>query len=173
VGDYYNENGKQGVVFEVSADGRHGKIVSMKQSAEGLKWSADSAEQTRLVGANSKSNGAANMAKVKAVSGWQTKYPAFKWCDDLGEGWYLPSIEELKAFTISDSVRNAVNRTLKAKGGEAIHNKGDLYKWYWSSTEHDEQYLGKVCVWRMTMLGATPEVSHKGVGYTVRAVAAF
>ena len=174
VGDYYNENGKEGVVFEVSADGRHGKIVSMKQSVEGLlKWSADSAEKTRLIGANSKSNGAANMAKVKAISGWQTKYPAFKWCDDLGEGWYLPSIEELKAFTISDSVRNAVNRTLKAKGGEAIHNKGDLYKWYWSSTEHDEQYLGKVCVWRMTMLGATPEVSHKGVGYTVRAVAAF
>jgi hypothetical protein len=174
VGDYYNENGKQGVVFEVSADGKHGKIVSMKQSVEGLlKWSADSAEKTRLIGANSKSNGAVNMAKVKAISGWQTKYPAFKWCDDLGEGWYLPSIEELKAFTISDSVRNAVNRTLKAKGGEALHNKGDLYKWYWSSTEHDEQYLGKVCVWRMTMLGATPEVSHKGVGYTVRAVAAF
>ncbi|MBQ2418977.1 MAG: hypothetical protein II281_04125, partial [Alistipes sp.] len=174
VGDYYNENGKEGVVFEVSADGRSGKIVSMKQSVEGLlKWSADSAEKTRLIGANSKSNGAVNMAKVKAISGWQTKYPAFKWCDDLGEGWYLPSIEELKAFTISDSVRNAVNRTLKAKGGEALHNKGDLYKWYWSSTEHDEQYLGKVCVWRMTMLGATPEVSHKGVGYTVRAVAAF
>ena len=176
VGDYYNDGVREGVVFEVSADGRHGKIVSMKQSVEGLlKWSADSAEKTRLIGANSKSNGAANMAKVKAISGWQTKYPAFKWCDDLGEGWYLPSIEELKAFTISDSVRNAVNRTLTAKGGEAIHNKGDLYKWYWSSTEHDEQYLGKVCVWRMTMtmLGATPEVSHKGVGYTVRAVAAF
>ncbi|MBE6203019.1 MAG: serine/threonine protein kinase, partial [Rikenellaceae bacterium] len=29
VGDYYNENGKEGVVFEVSDDGRHGKIVSL------------------------------------------------------------------------------------------------------------------------------------------------
>ena len=44
VGDYYNENGKEGVVFEVSADGQHGKIVSMTQSREMLRWSSDEAE---------------------------------------------------------------------------------------------------------------------------------
>ncbi len=32
VGDYYNEKGKEGVVFEVSADGRSGKIVSLDET---------------------------------------------------------------------------------------------------------------------------------------------
>lgn len=32
VGDYYNDGKKEGVVFEVSADGRSGKIVSMTES---------------------------------------------------------------------------------------------------------------------------------------------
>ena len=90
VGDYYNDGVREGVVFEVSADGRHGKIVSMMQSAERLQWSYDGAEQDRLIGANSETNGAYNMAKVKAISGWEAKYPAFKWCADLGECWYLP-----------------------------------------------------------------------------------
>ncbi|MBP3547654.1 MAG: serine/threonine protein kinase, partial [Alistipes sp.] len=31
VGDYYNENGKEGIVFEVWDDGRHGKIVSLDE----------------------------------------------------------------------------------------------------------------------------------------------
>lgn len=31
VGDYYSENGKRGVVFSVSADGCHGKIVSVSE----------------------------------------------------------------------------------------------------------------------------------------------
>ena len=112
VGDYYNDGVREGVVFEVSADGRHGKIVSMKQSAEILQWSSDSAEQKRLLGADGETDGAANMAKVKAISGWEAKYPAFKWCADLGEGWYLPSIEELKVFMLNDAVHDAVNRTL-------------------------------------------------------------
>lgn len=37
VGDHYNVNGLQGVVFEVSDNGRHGKIVGLKQ--ERLQWS--------------------------------------------------------------------------------------------------------------------------------------
>ena len=34
VGDYYKVGGKKGVVFEVTSDGRHGKIVSLKE-----RWS--------------------------------------------------------------------------------------------------------------------------------------
>ena len=138
VGDYYNENGKQGVVFEVSADGRHGKIVSMKQSAEKLEWSSDSAEQKRLIGANSETNGAYNMAKVKAVSGWRDKYPAFKWCADLGEGWYLPSKEEL--ITIYKN-KDKVNPNLTDK----------LSHLYWSSTELNKEYSGYFCAWNVHM----------------------
>ena len=172
VGGYYNENGKQGVVFEVSADGKHGKIVSMTQSREVLQWSSDEAEQKRLIGADSKTDGAYNMAKVKAVANWQSKYPAFKWCADLGEGWYLPSIKELERFTLDNAVHDTVNRTLTSKGGVKLFNPGDLVR-YWSSTESNEQDDGRFCAWLVCMYNGYTLDYLKSYYYDVRAVSAF
>ncbi|MBR0336622.1 MAG: PEGA domain-containing protein [Alistipes sp.] len=157
VGDYYNENGKEGVVFEVTDGGRHGKIVSMKESPTYMQWCSDSYEQKRLIGADSETDGAYNMSKVKAVSDWQSKYPAFKWCADLGDGWYLPAKEELRTIYKNKP-------TIDAKLKHKITNN-----WYWSSTE-DENYL---YAYRFTMnLGLTSN-NLKGYGNYVRAVSAF
>ncbi|MBQ7310163.1 MAG: SUMF1/EgtB/PvdO family nonheme iron enzyme [Alistipes sp.] len=172
VGDYYNDGVKEGVVFEVSADGRHGKIVSMKQSAEKLQWSSDSAEQKRLIGANSETDGAYNMAKVKAIYGWQSKYPAFKWCADLGEGWFLPSKEELKVFTLNTAIHDAVNRTLIARGGTKLYGKGES-GWYWSSTERDYKSSGEFYAWLVNMYNGYASYHYKSINYYVRAVSAF
>ena len=173
VGDYYNDGVKEGVVYEVSADGRHGKIVSMKQSSERLQWASDSTEQKRRIGAYSKTDGAYNMAKVKAIPDWETKYPAFKWCADLGEGWYLPSIEELKVFTLNTAIHDAVNRTLIARGGTKLYDKGEN-GWYWSSTESDKQYSGYFCAWLVNMGNGYSSLSNKNFTYNyVRAVSAF
>ena len=173
VGDYYNDGAKQGVVFEVTADGKHGKIVSMTQSREGLRWSSDSAEQKRFIGADSKTDGAYNMARVKAIANWQSKYPAFKWCADLGEGWYLPPIEELRKFTLDNAVHDAVNRTLTLKGGEKLFNRGDR-GWYWSSTEYNRQYRsGEFCAWYVLMYDGYPNYFNKSLNRYVRAVSAF
>ena len=174
VGDYYNDGTKEGVVFEVSADGQHGKIVSMTQSSECLDWSSDEVEVQRLIGAASKSNGDYNMAKVKTVANWQSKYPAFKWCADLGEGWYLPSIEELKKFTLDDAIYDAVNCTLTSKGGEKLINRGDQLRWYWSSTESGYQWpSGEFCAWYVNMYGGYTFYDYKHYNYYVRAVSAF
>ena len=173
VGDYYYDGTKEGVVFEVSADGRHGKIVSMKQSSEELRWSSDRAEQKRLIGADSKTDGAYNMAKVMAISGLRDKYPPFKWCADLGEGWYLPSIEELKVFTLNTAVHDAVNRTLIARGGTKLYDKGER-GWYWSSTEDDYQWSsGEFCAWFVGMYFGNTDYDYKFNSYYVRAVSAF
>ena len=172
VGDYYNDGTKEGVVFEVSANGKHGKIVSMTQSARTLPWSSDETEQKRLVGADSQTDGAANMAKIKVVSDWKSKYPAFKWCADLGDGWYLPAIDELKKFTINDTIHNAVNRTLAAKGGKKLYNKGEI-SWYWSSTETDYRYEGILCAWGVYMDNGSTYLDIKYLNYYVRAVSAF
>ena len=161
VGDYYNDGVKEGVVFEVSADGKHGKIVSMKRSSEGLLWASDSAEQKRLIGADSETDGAYNMAKVKAISGWQSKYPAFKWCADLGEGWYLPSKEELRTIFRNEDKLNS-NLTDKLLG------------LYWSSTEFDYQFSsGVFCAWYVDMGNGTTNGSNKDLDFYVRAVSAF
>ena len=173
VGDYYNDGVREGVVFEVSADGRHGKIVSMEQSVKKLEWASDAAEYKRLIGANSETNGVANMAKVRAISGWRDKYPAFKWCADLGEGWYLPSIEELKMFTLNDAVYDAVNRTLSARGGIKLYNRDEWHGWYWSSTENDKQYDGKFCAWHVDMSNGNTFNNYKDSIIRVRAVATF
>ena len=172
VGDYYNDGTKEGVVFKVSADGQHGKIVSMTQSTNWLLWTSDEAERKRLIGADSNSDGAYNMAMVKAVANWQEKYPAFKWCADLGEGWYLPSIEELKKFTLDNAVHDAVNRTLTSKGGVKLFNRGVL-NGYWSSTERNEQYDGWFCAWFVGMSYGNTLNGSKYANIYVRAVSAF
>ena len=135
VGDYYNENGLKGVVFDVSADGRSGKIVSMTQPTDGkTAWAVGSYERGRAIGATYTDDGSKNMAIVKRISGWQTKYPAFAWCANLGSAWYLPAINELEALLYNANTLSKVNSTLEAHGGTKLSKKGDP-RWYWSSTE--------------------------------------
>ena len=173
VGDYYNVNGKEGVVFYVDETGKHGKIVSMTQSSKIFQWSSNESEQKRLIGASSKTNGAANMQAIQQRPNWRTDYPAFAWCARLGAGWYLPAIEELALFTLYDSVHDAVNRTLAAKGGTKVYNQEES-GWYWSSTEEDYQNSdGGFCAWRVDIYdGTTFRILKRGSAY-VRAVSAF
>ena len=160
VGDYYNDGVKEGVVFEVSADGRHGKIVSMEESAWGKQWSDDETEQKRLIGANNKTNGAYNMAKVKTISGGRDKYPAFGWCSYLGKDWYLPSIAELRTI-------------YKNKDKLNPHLTDIISGRYWSSTENDEQHSGDFQAWYVDMYIGIAYLGSKGANYHVRAVSAF
>lgn len=149
VGDLYNENGKEGVVFEVSADGKHGKIVSFNETK--LRWAYK--EFDSRIGANSETNGAVNMAVVQRIPNWREKYPAFAWCADLGEGWYLPAIDELKAIY---DIRNILN----------------LKGCYWSSTEHKEKVEG-FCAWCVYLHCGDTNYYTKFSYDQVRAVSAF
>jgi hypothetical protein len=174
VGDYYDDGKKQGVVFEVTPDGKHGKIVSL-QEGRCLSWAVNRNFDTfynllnpseKLIGADDKHIGSNNMPKVWKIAGWREKYPAFAWCADLGEGWYIPAIEELIKFTLDDDVRNAVNRTLVTKGKQ-IANIGD-YHCYWSSTEYNE-----FCAWYVLMHDGSIRYYSKYYDDHVRAVSAF
>lgn len=197
VGDYYNKNGKQGVVFWVDATGEHGKIVSVKETE--LAWCSDEKEEEMLIGANSKTDGAKNMAVVKQRAGWRTKYPAFAWCADLGDGWYLPAYDELKILLQNETVLNKVNSTLEKQGFKKIYNANDVFLFnffqYWTSTElkyvvkeavdlSDEYsylyyFLGdaayvekeKIGAWECSFDGDIKEI--KGVSSYIRAVAVF
>ena len=168
VGDYYDDGKKQGVVFWVDATGQHGKIVSLMESK--FQWTSDKIEQKRLIGADDEDNGANNMAKVRQIYDWQSKYPAFKWCADLGEGWYLPAIEELKLFTLNNTVRNAINQTLTTKGGTKIPDIGISDYWYWSSTENNSKSKGVFCAWLVLMGSGNPGYGNKSYDLYVRAV---
>ena len=169
VGDYYSEDGLQGVVFEVSADGKSGKIVSLNQST--AAWTTDSNCQNGYISSSDWNDGTLKMPFVKLVSSWQTKFPAFKWSVDLGSRWYLPAYNELRLFTLDDAVRDAVNRTLVANGGTKIYGKGSGAG-YWSSTESWEKtkalYVDMDCV-----NGSQLTDKSKGSTLYVRAIATF
>ena len=133
VGDYYDDGTKQGVVFEVSEDGRHGKIVSLVQSKQ--QWCSEAEYAKRIeTGATDQADGMTNQRIIKQIDYWRYKYPAFAWCADLGEGWYLPAIEESKKILLDDSVHDKVNRTLQELKAPMLFARGDK-GWYWSSTE--------------------------------------
>lgn len=158
IGDYYNDGVKEGVVFQVSSDGTKGKIVSMKESGL-LSWTSGSSEKMELVGANSATDGAYNMSKITAIQGWENKYPAFEWCYRLGEGWYLPSKQELSDIRKN---KNLINPNLT-----------DPLTYYWSSTEQNSKIrTGEYSAWVVNM-NSTTYFTGKRYMQLVRAVAAF
>lgn len=184
VGDYYNDGTLQGVVFEVSEGGMHGKIISMSQPSQDLLWSIGE-EQKRVIGATDRKSGKTNMVKVMSIEGWQKLYPAFAWCASLGEGWYLPAIEEVKVF-MSEDVHAKVNATLDSQLATKLHTLHPVppaEKWedYWSSTESeelytpDEEYEGDVCAYAIGyfIINSTEYQATKRNDSSVRAVAEF
>ncbi len=123
VGDMYDVNGKKGVVFVVSSDGQHGRIVSLEQTE--CNWS-----------------------------------DAKTWCANLGDGWRLPSRQELRMLY---NVMKAVNEVL------FFADKEQLKSWdYWTN----EEYISDRA-WYVFMSNGDTSYDDKGDGNYVRAVSAF
>lgn len=179
VGDYYDYDGVKGVVIATSDDGQHGLLLSLDQAT--LKWDTLEKGAEQSVGTASKSDGLENMAALEqylASHGldWGV-FPAFAWCKSLGEGWYLPAIDEWLTIsfnfnggsrtTFNRTARNKVNDTLKAHGGKRL----DRMMYYFSSTEQDA---------RMALAGHmaveppyVEPLKKNGITYFVRAVRKF
>ena len=164
VGDYYNENGKQGVVFDVWDGGRHGKIVSLDETSapwdSRVKWDDNKRKYINgtKTGANDMGDGKANTDLIMSRSDSENFKP-FVWCRKKGKDWYLPAFYELKAIFNNKS---AINSTL-AEYGAQLKNV-----WYWSSTEYNE-----FCAWYVLMLNGSTYGNSKGDGNYVRAVSTF
>ena len=163
VGDYYDDGKRQGVVFAVSDDGRHGRIVSLDQTKK--QWCTEEhcimgiIDNGIDVGASSDRNGKSNTDKVMARADSEN-YPAFQWCRAKGDEWYLPSLEELKLLR---QVRYTVNKTLRDKSMEELSDVR-----YWSSTE-----VFSNSVWLVDMGNGGTNLYDKHFNTYVRAVSAF
>ena len=172
VGDYYNENGLEGVVFEVWDGGRHGKIVSLDETQAAwdsrVKWDyANGYSGGTRTYADSESDGKANTDKIMSRSDSEY-FDAFEWCRAKGSSWYLPAKEELKLICNNINNIDKLNSTLR-QYGTAI--SGDAV--YWSSTE-DVYYEPEFFAWPISMDGGGTDRYNKGLDYYyVRAVSAF
>ena len=129
IGALVTKNGVTGVVFYF--DDTVTKIVSVERGSS-LKWSTEYV----TTGATDGDNGANNMAIIKRRSGWEEKYPAFKWCSEYGEGWYLPALNELREIYNN---RTAIDATLETNGYTTLRPYH-----CWSSTEDDSNYAFKL-----------------------------
>ncbi len=133
VGDYYNADGKEGVVFWVDGTGRFIKIVHLDHAK--LEW-CKYEERKVVTGAVDRHDGMKNLEIISRIPDWKSKYPAFAWCVEQGDGWYMPALEEFKGIV---ALLDKVNHTLKQRGGK-IMNPGMISKWLWSSTEAEKNY---------------------------------
>jgi len=157
IGDLYYENSVLGVVYKIATGGTHGMIVSMNETQ--CAWST----VYETTGCSDLTNGMNNMTSIKKISGWENKYPAFKWCNDFNTGnvsWYLPAQIELNDLYTNYT---KVNTTLMYCGVVQI-----AADYYWSSSED-----GNSGAWCQGF--STGSQSTNGKSYTsrVRAVRAF
>ena len=153
VGDLVNVNGVFGVVCQTSP------VLKVVSAAEGyLKWSTEN----KTTKADGMFSGKTNLSKIKSIPGWKSKYPAFEWCASLGEGWSLPSIDELKVIY---NAKEKINSTLQSIQMPVLGAKGGQYPWLWSSTEksYDTAY------YLYFSNGATDSYSKSGIT-TFRAI---
>lgn len=156
VGDYYNDGKKEGIVFEILDGGYHGKIINLAESDIKLHWAFS---QKRL-GANDLKDGLYNMNIIQSIDGWETEYPIFKYCADLGKEWYLPAKNELKAIY---KEKNTINAALQSRDISTLSED-----WYWSSTE---RYL--LFSYAVNLSKGTVFSDYKYMPYKIRAIAKF
>lgn len=169
VGDYYNENGREGIVFEVDATGRHGKIMALRDLPEKLAWCTRAEYDGKRVGdgATDRTDGMKNLQAIRRIPRWQEKYPAFAGCVALGEGWYLPALEELKKIY---GERKRLSEKAEQFGGLRLKDEADGgYEECWSSSEGGSPNLA----WYVHFVSDYLGVYGKYVPLRVRPVAAF
>lgn len=179
LGRVYDDNGVKGIVVRIDDDGMHGLMLSLTESDGYLPWTT-LREPYPAVEASSKSDGRENVAAVEryiAENGlsWED-FPAFKWCRDLGDGWYLPAVDELLqvGFIYNGSQRVHYSRKacvefndkIKEQGGKKINPMVDHY----TST-----YMGEGNAVTCTMEIAPPYAHSRRAHekYLVRAVRRF
>ena len=158
VGDLYDVDGVKGLIFRVNDDGKSGLIVSLTEAPTKLAWSTELV----VTNATSRKNGAENCEKIMTIADWSSKYPAFVWCKSLGDGWYIPSVNELRELLIissSNTFRQAI-----------VANKATLFSdgKYLSSTEMDDWWI-----YLVDAATAQESANYKQYIYRVRAIYQF
>jgi hypothetical protein len=167
IGNYYNVNGVQGIVYKLNADSTKGMIVSLDES--NVKWAKDTAIEGIKTEATDSDDGMLNMNKIKALG--IDNYPAFKWCEQKNTngvtGWYLPASHELyDILVVYNNSAVFINDSLTQNEGTTLNAVE-----YWSSTELPQTPPRQVI--NISFQSGGEIYTHKNDIRTVRAVRAF
>ena len=175
VGDYeigkvYEMSGSKGIAFAIKTD-NHGNtwcyLVSLDE--EYLQWSTINVDCSY----NHISNGAWMTEDLFHPNrGGQdiNNYPAFKWCIEHGEGWFMPSATELHwlwdaasggTHNFESEAMKAFNKTITDNGGTAISED-----YYMSSNETSTDIIEVVAFMTDSVVCLDPQKTQK---FSVRA----
>lgn len=101
-GDILVVNGVKGIVFKVDESGCHGSMMSVKAFRSPKNSYTSKASNLKGLKLLSKTDGMANTLELfnKASNSnvLLYNYPVFQWCKSLGNGWYIPAVEQLEEF---------------------------------------------------------------------------
>ena len=164
--NYDSTKKSEGIVLEV-VDGYATKIVNLDQTK--LAWSTEEYDEYET-DATSKTDGKENLESIKAIDGWQDKYPVFKWCDEYTDAsnnseWYLPAQDELnQIYLAKETINEAIEKITSAEGTATLVTD-DLY---WSSTE-----LHSTAVCNQKFTNGDYGMSHKDSVLATRAIRSF
>lgn len=102
LGDILSVNGVKGIVFNVNDDGTHGQMMSVKAFRAPKDLFCAKSSYIKGLSMLSENDGKKNTDELFAYCETNniplTVFPVFNWCKSLGEGWYIPSILQLKNF---------------------------------------------------------------------------
>lgn len=171
IGTIYEVNGVQGVIYAIKTDNKGLTwcyLFSMDE--EDLQWS------TKYEWCNCISDkGAWNTYDPFDYYGMDiNNYPAFKWCMEHGDDWFLPSSKELNWMweAITEGARDfntpsvaKYNKLLTDNGGEPF-----VETYYWSSNETSDDLIEVIAFMNDSVVCLDPA---KDNVYTARAVYRF
>ena len=110
------------------ADGNVVKLISVAETK--CEWG----QYGKVIGAYDQENGLINLEEAKKDDRFDL-LPAFVWCENLGDGWYLPAIEE---FSPACKIEGTLNYYLRVNGYAQLDGT------YWSSSESGSNYAEAV-----------------------------
>lgn len=102
IGDVLDINGVKGIVYSVNEDGTHGHIMSVKAFRAKKDLFCLKSSFLKGIFMSDENDGMQNTQNlynhcvehgIPIIS-----FPVFNWCQSLGQGWYIPSVNQLRDF---------------------------------------------------------------------------
>ncbi len=149
IGNVCEVNGTKGIVYAIktNSDGTRVYVVSLDEAS--LQWSTENVNCNCMYGGYMNTYDPFDERYCRIEEGVRdiNNYPAFKWCMEHGEAWFLPSSDELSWLWSTATGGNhtfyceemtAFNKILTDNGGSPLQED-----YYWSSNEisHDSIVL--------------------------------